>query len=147
MIEVKTYIKKKQKITSLEFINEEYSKYFVGCEEENCMEYVADRAYIEGVITICCDGVYLLDFRHWDLVDQLWSYFIKTLNELQNGKRQVSFYFPDQPIEVQMKEISKELLLLEIDGRRATVSKQEFMEKMYMEAEQFLKVSGGEESK
>lgn len=38
---------------------------------------------------------------------------------------------------MKIKEIAKEFLLLEIAETKATVSKEEFIEKMYMESEKF----------
>lgn len=88
MINIETYIKKKNKIIiSLENINEIYSLYFVRCDDESCLEYIEDFCYLDGVITISCDGMYILDFSYWDLVDQLWSYLIDAIYEISEGKK------------------------------------------------------------
>lgn len=142
MVDIKTYIKKNEIITSLEGINEEYFRYFVCCDDESWLQYVTDFDYIEGAITIFCDGVNILDFRYWDLVDQLWSYLIEGLNEILNGNKNVKFYFPDQPIEFKMQEISGELLLLTIKEKKFVVNRQEFVVAALKEAKKFYKILG-----
>lgn len=137
MIIVETYIKKDKPITSVEHINENYLNYFVHCNDESCLDYITDYDYLEGAIIISCDGIGILDFRYWDLVDQLWSYIIEAIYGLSRGENQVQFYFPDQPIKVNIQKISKYALLLKVEGKTFSFNKQEFICALLNGAEMF----------
>lgn len=137
MVEIKTYIKKKEIINSLENINEKKSQYFVSFDNEECLNYIEDFDYIEGAIVICSEGEYILDFRCWDLVDQLWVYLIDAIYEMLNEKRETKFYFPDQPLEFKMKEISEYTILLSIKEKKYVVNKMDFLISLLDSAEKF----------
>lgn len=140
MIEIETYIKKTKIITSLENINEEYSKYFVKCNDENCLQYIVDFDYIEGAIIISCSGIQLLDFSHWDLVDQLWFYLIDAVYKIVKGDKIVKFFFPDQPMIFKIQVISDYWLLLNVKDKSITVNKQEFITLLLSKAEHFFSI-------
>jgi hypothetical protein len=79
----------------------------------------------------------ILDFRHWDLVDQLWSYLVDAVESLVSGEKAVEFYFPDQPLLFKMKVISDFVLLLELEDMRYSVNRQEFLGSLLKGAESF----------
>ncbi|MBO8157602.1 MAG: hypothetical protein H0Z32_14320 [Bacillaceae bacterium] len=121
MINIKTYIKIPGiRIENLNDINENSSKYFIDLDNEIEMNKYfqnLDLDYIDGAITIEYYNHIIMDFRLWDIVDQLWSYFINLVEEvIQNGYGVT--YFPDQPVKVEMKLISKDLVLFSIDEGR-----------------------------
>ena len=140
MVNVETYIKKDKIITSLENINENHSQYFVHCEDKSCLQYIENYDYIEGAITIFCDGVMVLDFSHWDLVDQLWSYIIDAIYELSKGETQVQVYFPDQPLKFEIQNVSAYMLLVVIEERKISVNKQEFIVALLENAKLFFSI-------
>lgn len=41
-----------------------------------------------------------MGLEQWDLINHLWSYFIDAIDELIEGKWETSFLFPDQPLNV-----------------------------------------------
>src|SRR5699024_11687423 len=88
-----------------------------------------DFDYIDGIIIIEYYDNLIMDFSLWDLVDQLWCYFIQLLEEvLQTGYGMT--YFTEQPIKMEMKVVSNDLLLFSLDeGRkiRELLPMQEFM--------------------
>ncbi|MBR4084275.1 MAG: hypothetical protein IKK33_08355 [Lachnospiraceae bacterium] len=128
MIKINTYLKKQVIISSLENINEEMERYFVPLKSKVDLCYIDDFDYIEGAITICSDEKYILDFRHWDLVDQLWVYLLHATYEMLTQKKEVKFYFPDQPIEFKMKLVSDYAILLSVKGEKHVVNSKEFLE-------------------
>lgn len=62
-------------------------------------QLVPDEDYIEGAIEITIRGKKVLSRKHWDYVDQLWSYFLEGIEAINDG-RSFSTSLPDQPVEV-----------------------------------------------
>jgi len=63
------------------------------------VESIADPSYIDGAIVLTIDGRKIIDEEQWDLVDQLWCYFVHLIDDVySNGSGE--FYFPDQPLPV-----------------------------------------------
>ncbi|PFM83698.1 hypothetical protein COJ53_30475, partial [Bacillus cereus] len=118
MISVKSYIKNDKIITSLDNIESNFLEYFIDFDNTKCLELVIDFDYMEGAIIINYYGNTILGFKEWDMIDQLWSYFINAIEELFENQNDVSFYFPDQPLEVKMQVISQEQILLSIAGEK-----------------------------
>lgn len=101
---IKTYIKKPRvKISDLK---RNLRDFFVSIENisqlKNLSKHI-DRDYIEGCIKITYQETTILDFCHWDLVDQLWSYII-TLIEQYYAQGSASTYFPDQPLQLSLQK-------------------------------------------
>src|SRR5699024_5462914 len=98
-----------------------------------------DFDYIDGTIIIEYYDHFFMDFRFWELVDQLWCYFILLLEEvLQTGYGMT--YFPAQPLKMEMKIVSNCLLLFSLDeGRkiRELLPMYEFMTAILKGAEIF----------
>lgn len=140
MISISTFIKKDKCINSIENINEIYNQYFVRCDDERCLKTIYDFEYIEGAIIIKSDDEIILDFKYWDIVDQLWTYMIDAVLKLMKGEKEVKFYFPDQPIEIQFQEISRTFLLLTVEERNFKVKKIEFILALLENAESFFKI-------
>ena len=137
MIKVETYIKKEKIITSLKDANENYDEYFVKCKDVNCLQYIEDFDYIEGAIIINNDEEVLLNFKYWDIVDQLWSYILEAFSNIANGSINEKILFPDQPVEVYFKIISDDILMMNIKKNKYLVSKKEFFDAMLENAKLF----------
>lgn len=99
MTDVKSYIKKDKVITSLDQIEHEFSEYFHPFDDAEYVKHIIDYDYLEGAIIIKCDENTIMGFQYWDIMDQLWSYFVNAVEELVQGADSAAFYFPDQPIE------------------------------------------------
>lgn len=140
MVVIKTYIKKNVKITSLDNLEQRYQDYFVPCDGEECLCHISDFDYLEGVITIDCDEVVMLGFEQWDLVDQTWSYLIGAIDELMNGKGEVQFFLPDQPLKIKLQSISASCLLLRVDEKTCVVDKYDFLLSALHEAKSFFAI-------
>lgn len=137
MLHIETYIKKEGIISSLDNINENYSTYFCLFDSESCLKYIKDYNYIEGCIIIIYYGEYILDFKYWDIVEDLWCYIIDAIDEIMNGKQTAKFLFPDQPVEVQLQCISKDQILIKTEKTTHVICKSEFIDEMLNGAEKF----------
>ncbi|BAV96932.1 hypothetical protein [Lysobacter enzymogenes] len=106
---------------------------------------VPDTDYVEGAITVDVDGVPFIDFEHWDLVDQLWSYISEALLTLKQGQ-DASIFFPDQPLELSFKQVEKGrvkvVLHTQPKGRTIVVDKTELMSSFSKAGLHFLELMG-----
>jgi hypothetical protein len=104
-MEVSIHIKKKEvKINSLSELVNNPNKYFD--KVDNNYTFIAKEFYLNGVLIIKNNNRYILGFNEWDLIDQLISYFIQSLNSiLIENDKESRFFFPDQPLEICLKKI------------------------------------------
>lgn len=140
MLQIETYIKKEGIITSLNNINKNYLNYFCLFDSERCLKYIKDYNYIEGCIIIIYYGEYILDFKYWDIVEDLWCYIIDAIDEIMNGKQITKFLFPDQPVEVQIQCVSKDQILIKIGKTTHVICKSEFIDEILNGAEKFFSI-------
>ena len=73
-----------------------------------------DLDYIEGVLHLTYNNQVIINFIAYDLIDQLWAYFLNMIEEFLQNKKS-SMYFPDQPLPMSMKEISSDYISFSID--------------------------------
>lgn len=96
--------------------------------------------YIEGALCIQIGKEKILSFREWDLVDQLWSYFLRAFSEIILRKVNHSeFYFPDQPLQVEITKMNKNDILLKVGNVSNTISILQFLPVFLNEAEFFFR--------
>ena len=74
-----------------------------------------DRYYVNGAIDLAIDGIQILDVSHWDLINQLWEYFVDGLEIVCRGES-FETYFPDQPLKFSIKPIRGNRVLVVRDG-------------------------------
>lgn len=86
MVTVETYIK--------------HRNCFIKIEPDTDIEFITDVCYLEGAIVIKYYTQEIMGLKQYDLINHLWSYFIDVIDELIEGKRETSFWFPDQPLNV-----------------------------------------------
>lgn len=118
MFNINTFIKIPNiQIDSINDVIENQNRYFINIDNEMEMKKYNqkfDFDYLNGAIIIEYYNKIIMDFSLWDLVDQLWSYFTKLVEDVvQTGYGMT--YFPDQPVKIEMKVISKDLLLFTLD--------------------------------
>lgn len=122
LFQIKSYIRiPKVAITDLEEINNNPDKYFVDINNELDMSKIItqlDFDYFEGAIYFSYNQQIILDFRHWDLIDQLWAYFINLIDNYYNSNGNAETFFPDQPVKIEFKRISDKLILLSIQEQK-----------------------------
>lgn len=133
MFEIGTYILKGEKRKNITKEN------FCLCNNCECLQYITDNQYIEGMIKILYDGEKILGENEWDLVDQLWIYFIDAFIQLKR-KGYAEFCFPDQPLKVKMTDINGEYLILEVGSKKNCLPEKAFIREMLQEAQHFFSI-------
>lgn len=141
MFLVKTYVNiPSEKITNLRFVQENPDKYFIEVGNNDKLSRISkllDFNYLNGAIYLEYDGRVLMNYTMWDLVDQLWAYFLNLIEEVL-VKKEGNFYFPDQPIKVEMKEVSPEWILFRVgQDSSITLPKNDFIHVLLHGAECF----------
>ena len=133
MFEIRTYILKKETGK-----NVAKDKFYL-CKDDECLQYITDKQYIDGMIEIIYYGEKILGENEWDLVDQLWAYFIDAFIQL---KRQgyAEFYFPDQPLKVKMTDKNGKYLILEVGDKKKCLPQGIFIQEMAEEAKHFFSI-------
>ena len=67
----------------------------------------------------------------------MWSYFIDAIDELIEGKWETSFLFPDQPLNVILRNDNRNGLLIIIGKKTYMVEKKEFFLEILSAADVF----------
>lgn len=100
-----------------------------------------DDQYIEGAIELVVDHKPILERRDVDLVDQLWMYLVRGLEEVLAGK-EFSTNYPDMPLKVLLQPKGA-LVAITVSGKKrsstATVSLAELRSSMVPAAEDFFR--------
>ena len=104
---------------------------------------LADPEHIEGAIVLTINDVELITQEMWDYVDQLWEYLVDAVLGAAEG-REVTFFFPDQPIEVKVRPVwNGRGIDLEVRRRavwrRTSTSMQEFTSRLCDAGEKFFR--------
>lgn len=135
MFEVKTYVLKKG------FRKNLTKEDFFLCTDERFLEYITDTQYIDGMIEVLYYGEEVMGAKEWDLVDQLWLYFVDAFIQLKRQKS-VGFFFPDQLLEVKMTNLNRDVLLFQIGNKKYCFPRMIFIRVMAEEAKRFFSVLG-----
>lgn len=112
---------------------------FYPSKDCGCLQYIIDNQYISGMIEIIYYGEQIIGENEWDLVDQLWLYFINAFIQLKK-QEYVEFYFPDQPLKVKMTDINGEYLIFEVGKNKKCFPKKIFIQEMIDEAKKFFSI-------
>ncbi|MCK4258509.1 MAG: hypothetical protein KAX49_05995 [Halanaerobiales bacterium] len=140
---IKSYIKKPNTIIKdLTILNDNYKDFFAELGDEKAIEKIVkdiDTDYIEGAIYLKYNETILMDFTYWDIIDQLWAYMVNLVDDsLKN--QETEFYFPDQPIKLQIKSLSNNFTLLSIESTtktQITLPKYDFYKAILESAKEF----------
>ncbi|TDU13621.1 hypothetical protein [Bacillus subtilis] len=129
-----------KKINDLSILKNNIDDYFVPLSNIEGLKNIKpqlDSYYLSGAIILKYGEQDLLDVTMWDLVDQLWAYFLNLIEEaIETGKSET--YFPDQPLLLKMKSISNDMLLFEIDQKqKVLLPKLDFFESLLKNAKSF----------
>ena len=139
----KVYLRRREvPITDLIDLSANWEKYMYDVDEmsqEELREYLAeDSFYLEGAICVQSFGRNILSFMHWDLVDQLWSYFVQSLEKLLlEGEKSASFHFPDQPLKVEFSYLKRKFTLI-IEERKTFVISERGMSEFLQKGREFM---------
>lgn len=89
-----------KKINDLSILKNNIDDYFVPLSDIEGLKNIKsqlDSYYLSGAIILKYGEQDLLDVTMWDLVDQLWAYFLNLIEEvIETGESET--YFPDQPL-------------------------------------------------
>ncbi|MEC1407771.1 hypothetical protein [Bacillus halotolerans] len=129
-----------KKINDLSILKNNIDDYFIPLSNIEGLKNIKpqlDSYYLSGAIILKYGEQDLLDVTMWDLVDQLWAYFLILIEEaIEKGKSET--YFPDQPLLLKMKSISNDMLLFEIDQKqKVLLPKLDFFEAILKNAKSF----------
>jgi hypothetical protein len=95
-----------------------------------------DSDYLEGVLLIEYNGIVLLGFKEYDLIDQLIMYFVDAIDKFKEMS-EVEFSFPDQPFQVKIERKEVGFCILSLNDCKTTLKETEFVRSMLGEAEFF----------
>ena len=107
-LKIEFFLKKEDVvIDNLDALANSWQEYFYSFNElgdDQLTEHLQKNPeYIEGAICVWYYGLEIVSFKEWDLIDQLLFYFVQSFHEiLIRERKNVSFFFPDQPLEVTM---------------------------------------------
>lgn len=140
MFIIKSYIHYPNRpIYDLKKAKENSSYYFIdinNAEEILRIKKDLDLDYIEGVLHLTYNNQVIIDFTYYDLIDQLWAYFLNMIEEfLQNNVSEMSF--PDQPLPMSISNISDNYILFSINFIQWKLPKYEFFNALLMGAKDF----------
>lgn len=129
-----------KKINDLSILKNNIDDYFIPLSNIEGLKNIKpqlDSYYLSGAIILKYGEQDLLDVTMWDLVDQLWAYFLNLIEEaIETGKSET--YFPDQPLLLKMKSISNDMLLFEISQQqKVLLPKLDFFEALLKNAKSF----------
>lgn len=83
---------------------------------ESWSDPISDHEYLEGALKLTINDTPLITLTMWDYIDELWAYAINTLQEFASGDS-VHMYFPDQPIKLEMKRTTPNMILVSTSSR------------------------------
>jgi hypothetical protein len=143
MFIVKSYVVKPDKIiTDHSAVKNNPSDFFIEiCEINDKISASLDFDYLEGTIYIKYRKVILLDFIHCYFVADLW-YSLLNLVENVIEKGEGVAYFPDQPSEIKLTRMTKDLVLYSLITNKTfktTLPKYDFLIALLDGAEYFFK--------
>lgn len=119
MLTIKSFLKQPHKnIYDLDEMNTHPYDFFIDIDDSATIKELQkqfDKNYLAGALIIKYYDRTILDFRHYDLIDQLLAYFLNMLDELQ--EQDTSRYsFPDMPLEMTIKRINKNIFNISFDA-------------------------------
>ena len=95
-----------------------------------------DYDYLEGAIIIEYKGVKYLNFEEWDIVVQLWLYFLQAINNLR-FQESVKFSLPDQPYIISISIKNTDYLHLSFNGIEICIEKLFFFNEIFRSSKFF----------
>jgi len=104
-------------VQNLDYVANNPFEYFIDISDLDKNQHLVkdlDLDYLDGAIYLSYLDEQIIGFREWDLIDQLWAYFLNMIDEyLIDGSSET--YFPDQPIKLNMKFIDPEKILFTVE--------------------------------
>lgn len=108
----------------------------VFCDPDEVNPADLDLDYIAGAIVWLRQGNTILGEREWDLVDQLWAYFINGMLTLLD-EDSFECYFPDQPLLLRFDAEPNVRIRITIGTTSTEMPKDEFFSTLLLGAREF----------
>ncbi|OPH47372.1 hypothetical protein BC351_40165 [Paenibacillus ferrarius] len=143
MLEIDSYLLLPHaKITDLvDAVNNPHN-YFINIKNYVKVNQIANKVdlnYVCGAIYIEYNYQPIINFSHWDLIDQLWAYIIDMIEQFKS-QGNASTYFPDQPIKLEFQKLNEKLMFVTLNENRYSFESSIFIEKLLDSAEAFFNV-------
>ena len=146
MLIIKSFLKKPHKdIYNLEEMTRNLYDFFIDIDDSVAIKELQkqfDEDYLAGALIIKYNERTILDFRHYDIIDDLLAYFLNMLDELQENDS-TRCGFPDMPLEMTIKRINKNIFNISFDAStwiEFKVPEYEFVRALLDEAHHFFTV-------
>ena len=140
MFIIKSYIQyPKRPIQNFTEVNQNPLYYFIDINNTDEILHIKnnlDLNYVYGVLHLTYNNTVVIDFTDYDLIDQLWAYFLNMIKEFLQNK-QSTMSFPDQPMPMSMENISDEYILFSINFIQWELPKYEFLHALLCGAKDF----------
>lgn len=92
-----------------------------------------DFDYLSGAIIIQYNETGIMGFREWDLIEQLWDYFIDAIDVFLKGT-ETEFQFPDQPLTVRFEQKNKDYMIFMLNEKKYTFLLKDFLQSILKSA-------------
>lgn len=128
-----------KKITDLNQLIYNPEQYFIDIDDSISIMKIYDELdyeYLHGAICIMYGDKCLMDYRLWDLIDQLWSYFINLIEDFYNTDF-AETYFPDQPIKITISRSDKSNIIFTLNSSEWILNKHGFLSSILNGAQNF----------
>ncbi len=142
MISIKSFLTiPTKKITNLDKISKKPHKYFIEItDKQKILEF--KRKYnleiIEGAIVIDFQNKTIMNFRHWDIIDELWASILDLIEAFNNSNDgYAEDWFPDQPCPIKFIAHEKELIQFHLGDSKWILPKEMFFFKLLEASELF----------
>ncbi len=140
MFIIKSYIQHpKRLIYDFEKVKKDPFYYFIDIDNAEKILQIKkdlDLDYIYGVLFFVYNNQVIIDYTYYDLIDQLWAYFLNMMKEcLENKKSEMSF--PDQPLPMSMHDMPDGYILFSINFIQWKLPKYEFFDALLFGAKYF----------
>lgn len=133
---IESFIKKDKKDIIKDIYNIDRDM-FINVKDYNLLNIKhLDYDYLEGCILMNYNNEELLGYKEWDLIEQLWYYFINATNELLT-KKSTSFQFPDQPFVVKFIKENPEYLTIILNNNHVRMEQIKFIQEILNAGEDF----------
>ena len=134
-LQIESYLVKSKNFTFNKLTNND--ELFVNINNYQSIDKkLLDYDYLSGALIIKYEGKELLGFKHWDLIDQLWYYFVDAFIKLaSDGKAE--FSFPDQPFKVMMERKNNTFISLNLNGNVFLLNEKDFITQMLISSNNF----------
>ncbi|MFE4133212.1 hypothetical protein [Peribacillus sp. YIM B13482] len=113
---------------------------FVKIIKDNPSDYIQEGILvIDGGVILSFNNQTIVGHNYWDDLTTLWSYLLNVIDDYSTYGEGSCFY-PDQPIEIHLKDVDSNLVVLSVDNKEIKINKNSFFAKIISEAKYFFEI-------